>query len=346
MKIASLLPPAVQLDDAASCLRIIDQTRLPGNLVLRELFTLADVFEAIYLLQVRGAPAIGIAAAYGLYLHLKKSAAADKPTLLAELSSAQSYLNSARPTAVNLSWALARMAATAASCNGSPQQIKATLLQEAIAIEAEDAAICRAIGHYGLGLIEDGYSILTHCNAGHLATARYGTALAPIYLALEQGYNLKIYCDETRPLLQGARLTAFELAQVGANVTLLCDNMAASLMAQGEIDAIFVGGDRVAQNGDVANKIGTLGLAVLAKHFGVPFYVCAPSSTIDINCPSGADIIIEQRPAEEVTELMFKERLAPEGINVYNPSFDVTPNQLITAIITERGVVRAPYGFK
>lgn len=345
MKIADLLPPSVRLDDAADKLIIIDQTQLPGRLIFRELTTLAEVYEAIYLLQVRGAPAIGIAAAYGLYLQMKKSTADCKAAFLHELAEAARYLNSARPTAVNLSWALQRLAKAAEAGPDEPAALKEALHQEACAIQEEDAATCHAIGRHGLALIADGDGILTHCNAGHLATARYGTALAPLYLALEQGYRLKIYADETRPLLQGARLTAFELQLAGADVTLLCDNMAASLMALGRIQAVFVGADRIAANGDSANKTGTLGLAVLARHFAIPFYVCAPTSTLDSACPSGQNIVIEERPAREVTELMFKERLAPPAIAVYNPAFDVTPAALISAIITERGIHRPPYHF-
>ena len=264
------------------------------------------------------------------------------------------YLNSARPTAVNLSWALRRMddvcrqVLDEVSGSGSDMAdmmaaVTDRLRDEAKAIHAEDIQTCRKIGEYGLGLIKPGDGILTHCNAGQLATSKYGTATAPMYLAHEKGYGLHIYCDETRPLLQGARLTAHELAAAGMDVTLQCDNMAASLMKQGKIDAIFVGCDRMAANGDFANKIGTLGVAVIAARYNVPFYVCVPVSSIDMNTPDGSGIVIEQRPDTEVTEMWYEKRMAPEGINVYNPAFDVTDHELVTAVITECGIARAPF---
>jgi len=340
MKIAELLPPAVAWDEAAGRLNIIDQTLLPGRLRQISLSGAEQVYAAIRSLQVRGAPAIGLAAAFGLYLAMMDCTAADKPAFMAELARRQQYLNSARPTAVNLSWALERLAQAAQACPAQDSEtLKQTLLREAQAIAAEDAACCRAIGAHGLSLLKEGGAILTHCNAGHLATAAYGTALAPYYCAQEQGMKLKIYCDETRPLLQGARLTAFELSQAGADVTLLCDNMAASLLAAGAIDSVWVGADRIAANGDTANKTGTLNLAVLAKHFNIPFYVCAPTSTFDAATPSGAAIVIEQRPPQEVTEMWFSEPMAPAGIQVYNPAFDVTPASLISAFITEKGII-------
>ena len=334
-----LLPPAVALDDDNSILKVIDQTLLPGQLRIIGLRAIEEVHEAISSLRVRGAPAIGIAAAYGLYLSLKDSPAAEKNAFLAQLHTDLEYLAACRPTAVNLRWAVERLRRAAVSCTDETVSgLKQALLAEARAIEAEDAAACRAIGEHGLTLLRDGDGLLTHCNAGHLATARYGTALAPIYCAIARGMKLKIYCDETRPLLQGARLTAFELMHAGADVTLLCDNMAASLMAQGRINSIWVGADRIAANGDTANKIGTLGLAVLARHFGLPFYVCAPSSTIDTATPEGSRIEIEQRAPQEVTELWYTERMAPAGVGVYNPAFDITPATLISAIITEKGI--------
>jgi methylthioribose-1-phosphate isomerase len=298
-------------------------------------------------LRVRGAPAIGLAAAYGLYLAMRPSRAGDKRAFMAELTRQQSWLASARPTAVNLSWALARLRQAAQECPAQDTLVlEQVLLAEAQALAVEDAACCRAIGDYGLTLLREGDSLLTHCNAGRLASAAYGTALAPIYRALERGMRLRIYCGETRPLLQGARLTAFELQQAGAQVTLLCDNMAASLLAEGLISSVWVGADRVAANGDTANKTGTLALAVLARHFGVPFYVCAPLSSVDTASPSGARIEIEQRPAEEVTEMWFNERLAPPDIEVYNPAFDVTPAALISAIVTEQGIIYPPFSFR
>ncbi|MCL1905987.1 MAG: S-methyl-5-thioribose-1-phosphate isomerase, partial [Clostridiales bacterium] len=301
MDIAELLPPAVKWNGAADALDIIDQTLLPGRLQIASLCSEKEVYAAIRALRVRGAPAIGIAAAYGLYLAMRHSAAADKPGFLAELEQKRRYLSLARPTAVNLSWALDRAAQAAHNCScRDTQGLKQALLDEATAIAEQETACCRSIGSYGLTLLKEGDSILTHCNAGHLATAAYGTALAPVYCALERGIKLKIYCGETRPLLQGARLTAYELGKAGADVTLLCDNMAASLMAAGKIDSVWVGADRIAANGDTANKTGTLALSVLARHFDIPLYVCAPYSTVSADTPTGAGIEIEQRPAEEV----------------------------------------------
>lgn len=254
-----------------------------------------------------------------------------------------------RPTAVNLFWALDRMRARAEALLGASgegvetEAAKRALLDEAAAIQAEDEETCRLIGEHALELFEDGMGVLTHCNAGGLATARYGTALAPMYLAKEKGIALKVFADETRPVLQGARLTAFELQQAGVDVTLICDNMAGAVMAKGWVQAVIVGTDRVAANGDVANKIGTYSVAVLAKAHGIPFYVACPMSTIDLNTPSGADIPIEERHEDEITQ-GFGKRTAPVGVKVYNPAFDVTPNEYVTAIITEKGVVRAPYG--
>ncbi|MCL1975573.1 MAG: S-methyl-5-thioribose-1-phosphate isomerase [Firmicutes bacterium] len=320
-------------------LSIIDQTQLPGSLCIINLENAEQVYAAICNLQVRGAPAIGIAAAFGLYLAMRFSFAKDKATFLFELTQKQRYLCSSRPTAVNLSWALARLKQAVINCSTQNiETLKEVLLIEAQAIEKEDAACCRAIGLYGLSLLNDGDSLLTHCNAGHLATAAFGTALAPIYCGLEQGLELKVYCGETRPLLQGARLTAYELKNAGVDVTLLCDNMSASLMAAGKIDSVWVGADRIALNGDTANKTGTLALAVLAHYYNVPFYVCAPYSTLDTVASSGAEIVIEQREPAEVTEMWFKERIAPPDITVYNPAFDITPVELISAIITDQGI--------
>jgi len=346
MNITELLPPAVAWNTAAGRLNIIDQTLLPGRLSIISLDGAEQVYAAICGMKVRGAPAIGLAAAYGLYLAMKASHTTDKSSFMAELTLQKQYLNSARPTAVNLNWALTRLEQAAACCpTDDTTALKRILLTEAHTIAAQDAACCRAIGAYGLTLLKEGDNLLTHCNAGHLATAAFGTALAPLYCALEQGIKLRIYCDETRPLLQGARLTAFELKKAGADVTLLCDNMAASLMAAGRINSVWVGADRIAANGDTANKTGTLALAVLAKHFNLPFYVCAPFSTIDVTAPTGEHIIIEQRAPEEVTEMWFKERMAPARIAVYNPAFDMTPAALISAVITEQGIIYPPYAF-
>ena len=338
----------VALVDEDDAIEIIDQTLLPGTIETIRLHTGKEIWDAIYLLQVRGAPAIGVTAGFGLYLLMKHSEAASYEEFMEELKEKSDYLNSSRPTAVNLSWALKRMESHVVEFTESGKSFDsaktiAEMRAESERIKAEDIDVCRRIGENGLTLIKDGYGLLTHCNAGQLATCKYGTATAPMYLAHEKGMNIKVYCDETRPLLQGARLTAFELHSAGIDTTLLCDNMSASLMKTGAINAIFVGCDRVAANGDVANKIGTSVVATVAKRYGIPFYVCAPTSTIDINTKTGDDINIEQRKPEEVTEMWYKERMAPEGVKVYNPAFDVTDNELITGIVTEYGVLKAPY---
>ncbi len=337
----------VALDEEAGSVVIIDQTLLPGRTELIHLKTAEEMWDAIYLLKVRGAPAIGVAAALGLYLLSRDIQAEDFETFFAKLQEYRKYLDSSRPTAVNLSWALKRMADRAWRAGReegrSVAEVKEVLREEALQIRAEDIEVCRRIGEHGLGLVKPGDGILTHCNAGQLATVKYGTATAPIYLGQERGYHFRVYADETRPLLQGARLTAYELASAGVDVTLICDNMSASVMSKGLVQAVFVGCDRVAANGDAANKIGTSVVAAVAKLYHVPVYVCAPTSTIDMNTPTGADITIEQRPAEEVTEMWYRERMAPEGIKVYNPAFDVTDHTLIAGIVTEHGVARAPY---
>ncbi len=334
----------VTLDDEASALVIVDQTRLPNERKILRLETQKEIWDAIYLLQVRGAPAIGVAAAYGIYLAAKAIDTSDYDVFEKQFFAARSYLNSSRPTAVNLSWALARMGDIVSAGRGSSvAEIKRRLLAEARSIQTEDIEMCRRIGEHGLSLLKPGMGLLTHCNAGQLATSRYGTATAPMYLGHERGYGFHIFCDETRPLLQGARLTAYELSEAGMDVTLLCDGMAASAMKNGWVDAVFTGADRVAENGDSANKIGTLPLAIAAKRFSIPFYICAPSSTVDLNTPTGKEIRIEERPAEEVTTMWYKERMAPEEVKVYNPAFDVTDADLITAIITERGVHYPPF---
>lgn len=334
----------VELDDVNSSLVIIDQTKLPTLTEIVNLKTAEEIWDAIYLLKVRGAPAIGVAAAFGIYLLAKKIETEDYAVFYEEFCKQKEYLNSSRPTAVNLSWALNRMEQVCnANRDKSVAQIKELLKREAISIKEEDIQVCKAIGEYGLTLLKPGDGILTHCNAGQLATCKYGTATAPIYLGLERGYNFRVFADETRPLLQGARLTAYELHSAGIDVTLICDNMSATVMRNGWINAVFVGCDRVAANGDVANKIGTSVVATVAKRYNVPFYVCAPTSTIDMSTPTGADITIEQRPAHEVTDMWYKERMAPEGIKVFNPAFDVTDHDLITGIVTEHGIARAPY---
>lgn len=334
----------VNLDDEKNALVIIDQTQLPGRVEILHLTELEDIFEAIYLLKVRGAPAIGVAAAIGVYLAAKKIKQEDFDAFYAEFKKAKDRLAASRPTAVNLFWALDRMEKVVLDNKDKPvEQIKKLLHDEAVEIREEDIRVCRAIGEYGLTLIKDGDGILTHCNAGQLATVKYGTALAPIHLGVEKGMNFKVFTDETRPLLQGARLSAFELHSNGVDTTVICDNMASQVMKNGWVQAIFVGCDRVAANGDVCNKIGTSAVAILAKHYGIPFYVCAPTSTIDMEIAHGDDIPIEERPPHEVTEMWYKECMAPKGVKVYNPAFDVSENQLVTAIITEFGIVRAPY---
>lgn len=349
----------VELDDNDSSVVIIDQTKLPGTTEIIRLHTAQEIWDAIYLLKVRGAPAIGVAAAFGIYVLAKgivKDAGYDSVSDAAEMDfgdfyekfkEQKEYLNSSRPTAVNLSWALNRMEAVCLKAGRdekkSVTEVLEILHKEAVEIKEEDTWVCKMIGEYGLELVKPGDGILTHCNAGQLATSKYGTATAPIYLGHERGYNFRVFADETRPLLQGARLTAYELHSSGVDVTLICDNMSAMVMKNGWVNAVFVGCDRVAANGDAANKIGTSVVATVAKRYGVPFYVCAPTSTIDYDTPTGAEIKIEQRPAEEVTEMWYKERMAPEGVKVFNPAFDVTDNELISAIVTEYGVARAPF---
>ncbi|RKP54163.1 S-methyl-5-thioribose-1-phosphate isomerase [Cohnella endophytica] len=325
-------------------LSLLDQRLLPEETIYLRLSTPREVWEAIRELKVRGAPAIGIAAAYGVVLGAREHSGT-QDSWLPEVIRHAEYLATSRPTAVNLFWALDRMKAKAKTLSdtGTPtSEAVQALLDEARLIQAEDESTNRLIGEHALALFEDGMGVLTHCNAGGLATAKYGTALAPFYLALEQGIHLKVFADETRPVLQGARLTAFELQQAGVDVTLICDNMAGHVMSKGWIQAVIVGTDRVAANGDVANKIGTYSVAVLAKAHNIPFYVACPLSTIDLSTPTGADIPIEERHSDEVT-FGFGKRTAPQGVAVYNPAFDITPNELVTAIITEKGIIRAPY---
>jgi len=322
---------------------ILDQTKLPELTEFIRLEKVEDVWDAIFHLKLRGAPAIGIAAAYGLYLAVRDIHTENFDEFWNQVKRHSDYIASSRPTAVNLFWALKRMEKTVLdNRDRKVEQIKAALLNEANNIRNEDEAMCRAIGENGITLLRNGMTVLTHCNAGSLATAKYGTALSPIYLAKEKGWDIKVFVDETRPLLQGARLTAWELNQAGVDVTLICDNMAAMVMAKGWIDAVIVGCDRVAANGDTANKIGTYGVAVLAKAHNIPFYVAGPTSTIDMAARTGDDIPIEERDEREIT-CGFGKRTAPEGIKVFNPAFDVTPNEYITAIITEKGIIRPPF---
>ena len=334
----------VALDERADALIILDQTKLPAEVKFLRLTEQKEIWRAIYLLQVRGAPAIGVAAAFGLYLAAKNIRADTWQEFFPPFHAAKEYLNSSRPTAVNLSWALNRMEQVAvANQNKTGPELKELLRKEAVAIKAEDVWMCRQIGEHGLTLLKDGDGILTHCNAGQLATSKYGTALAPIHLGRERGMNFKVFCDETRPLLQGIRLSAFELLADGVDTTVICDNMAAQVMKSGRVNAVLVGCDRVAANGDACNKIGTSGLAILAKHYGIPLYVMATTSTIDLSIETGDDIVIEQRPAEEVTEMWYRQRMAPQGIKVYNPAFDVADHELITALVTEYGIARPPF---
>ncbi|MET3503985.1 methylthioribose-1-phosphate isomerase [Halalkalibacter oceani] len=337
---------SVILNETGEAVVILDQTLLPTQKVYQTLKTPEDVWEAIYHLKVRGAPAIGIAAAYGAYLGAKQSGASTSAELYAAFGRVKDYLGSSRPTAVNLFWALERLEkrlVTEMKATADVSQLVAELKEEAEAIRLEDEQVCETIGTYALSLLKPGDGILTHCNAGTIATAKYGTALAPIYLGQQQGYQFKVYADETRPLLQGARLTAWELSEAGIDVTLICDNMASIVMSEGKVQAVLVGCDRVAANGDTANKIGTSGVAILAQHYGIPFYVCAPTSTIDLSCQTGKDIVIEERDATEITTKWYEEPMAPANVKTYNPAFDVTDHRLITAIITEKGILRPDF---
>jgi len=335
----------VRLSADRTCLEILDQTLLPGAVKVLKLSGIEDIWEAIKQLRVRGAPAIGVCAGYAIALTASRIETSDQAGFCEEFLKQKAYLASSRPTAVNLFWALDRMERTMRANLSRPvPEIKELLFTEAQAIRDEDVAISRGIGEIGFGLLRPGDGILTHCNAGTLATAKYGTATAPMYIAREKGWtDLRVYCDETRPLLQGARLTAFELHSAGIDTTLICDNMASITMQRGLVNIVLVGCDRVARNGDTANKIGTSGVAILARHYGIPFYVCAPSSTIDMSLETGGQIPIEERTPEEVTKMWYSQPMAPEGIKVCNPAFDVTDHSLITGIITERGLCRAPY---
>lgn len=330
------------IGESTGHLELLDQTLLPGEVRMLALSTLEGVHEAIVSLRVRGAPAIGIAAAYGVVVGMQSCIAHQATTDIGAASALRAcdYLATSRPTAVNLFWALDRMRRTVERNRGvaSSSELAKQLLREARLIHDEDRRMCHAIGEYGAALFEPGTGVLTHCNTGGLATSEYGTALAAILTAHEQGKGIHVYADETRPLLQGARLTMWELQQYGVPSTLICDSMAAQVMREGRVSAVIVGADRITARGDTANKIGTYGLAIAAKHHGIPFYVAAPTSTFDLSLVDGSDIPIEQRKAAEITDA-FGKRTAPEGIEVYNPAFDVTPAELITAIITERGVL-------
>jgi len=327
-----------------NAIKIIDQTKLPGKLEYLYINDLKTLWRAIRELKVRGAPALGAAAALGLYLGIKDSKAKNFAQFSKELDRVAKYIATSRPTARNLFWALERVCSVVAINRHKPiAELKKLIFSEAKKIIEEDRSACRRMGEFGEKLIKNGNSILTICNAGALATIDYGTALGVIYRAKEKGKRIKVYASETRPLLQGARLTTWELKAKGIDTTLITDNMAATLMQQGKIDLVITGADRIAANGDSANKIGTYNLAVLAKFHKIPFYIAAPESTFDLSLQTGRQIPIEQRNSSEVTSLFFKRPITPKGIKVYNPAFDVTPNRLITAIITEKGVIRPPY---
>ncbi len=342
MNLTAKSPPATLhwVGDIDGHLVMIDQTLLPGEFKEIDCRDVETVWEAIKSLRVRGAPAIGISAGYGVCVALQTVAGGDEQQFYKRLDEACEYLASSRPTAVNLFWALDRMRKKAESLKGTgtPEEIAKALLQEARDIHEEDRQMCRAIGRHGAALLTSGQGVLTHCNAGGLATADYGTALAVFFSAHEHGKQLHVYVDETRPLLQGARLTAWELSQRDINATLICDNMAAQVMREGRVQAVVTGADRIAANGDAANKIGTYGVALLAKAHNIPFYVAAPSSTFDLTLATGDEIPIELRDPKEVTH-GFGSSTAPEGVDVYNPAFDVTPAELIRAIICEHGVI-------
>jgi methylthioribose-1-phosphate isomerase len=334
----------LKLDDTKNALIILDQTQLPTRQVFIELKTIEEIYSAIRELKVRGAPAIGIAAAFGIYLSIKNSDSKTFDSFYQEFKHNKIYLSSARPTAVNLSWALNRMESIV--LKNSHKSIKKLILalkEEAERIKEEDITTCSLIGEYGKVLIKEGMGILTHCNAGHLAVGKYGTALSPIYFAHQEKKKFRVYADETRPLLQGSRLTVYELQQSGIDVTLICDNMASIVMKNGWIDLVLTGCDRVAANGDTANKIGTSGVAILAKYYNIPFYICGPTSSFDMNCRTGNDIIIEERKGTEITDLWYSKRMAPKECKTYNPAFDVTDHNLISGFITEKGIIHPPF---
>jgi methylthioribose-1-phosphate isomerase len=337
-----MLPTIEWQDDGVV---MVDQRKLPGSEVYVRAKTAAEMARAIKTMVIRGAPAIGVAAAYGIALGMRSSQASGTTKFAAEFQKACELMRATRPTAVNLFWAIERMKKCFAACaqaGESVEEIKARLVAEAQHIHDEDVASCRAMGMHGASLVPQGARVLTHCNAGALATAGYGTALGVIRAAAEQGKQVTVLADETRPVLQGARLTAWELTRDGIPTTVITDNMAGWIMQRGEIDLVVVGADRIAANGDVANKIGTYTVAVLAHEHGLPFYVAAPASTIDLATPDGGHIPIEERDAREVTHV-GPSRVAAEGASVRNPAFDVTPNRFVSAIVTERGVFRAPY---
>ena len=334
----------IRYDKAAEALYIVDQTLLPTEEKEIRLETAEQMYDAIRQLRVRGAPAIGICAAYCLYALARTIDAPDMDGFMERLRTYSAYLNSSRPTAVNLSWALNVQLETAeAHRQEGREAVLEALYEQAVEIHEDDIAKCKAISEFGLSLLKEGDGVLTHCNAGPLATSRYGTAQGPFLLAAERGMKLRVFADETRPLLQGARLTSYELQKGGVDVTLICDNMASIVMKNGWVQACFVGCDRVAANGDTANKIGTSGVAILAKHYGIPVYVLGPTSTVDMACPDGEHIPIELRDGEEIKNLWYEKPMALPEVKCYNPAFDVTDHALITAIVTEKGICYPPF---
>ena len=334
----------IRLEDGDRSLVILDLSLLPGKKEYVKLTGAPEMFRAIQTLQVRGAPAIGIFTGFALYVLARRSDAADAEALCREAERNADYLVSSRPTAVNLSWAARRIVRAARSAAPEGREaVLSKMQEESQAILDEDIAMCTAISEYGLSLLSDGCGVLTHCNAGPIATSRYGTAIGPMILGRERGYQFHVYADETRPLLQGARLTCWELSNAGVDVTLICDNMASMVMKQGKVQFCFVGCDRIAANGDTANKIGTSGVAILANYYKIPFFVLGPSSTVDLATPDGSAIRIELRDGEEIRSKWYKEPMAPECVPCYNPAFDVTDHRLISGIITEKGICRPPY---
>ena len=334
----------VRLRSDGAAVEILDQTLLPSETKYLMLEKPDELYDAIKKLRIRGAPAIGIFAAYALYVISRSFIADEYDTFKENVGKQSAFLDSARPTAINLAKQLRRMEKIVDEHSGkSVPHILDAMREEAEIIQREDVEMCLAMSEHGLTLMRDGFRILTYCNAGPLATSRYGTALGPVLLAHERGHRLHVFCCETRPLLQGARLTSYELLRAGVESTLICDNMASTVMKQRKIDAVFVGCDSLARNGDAANKIGTSGLAVLAKHYGIPFYVFCPTSTLDPDCETGAQIVIEERSPDEIKSLFFSEPVAAAEVKCYNPAFDVTDFSLITAIITEKGIFKAPY---
>ena len=346
MTTATGVPSAVELADDGSCVRIVDQTLLPAELKLLDIADAEEMYDAIAQLKVRGAPSIGVFAAHGYYV-LARACASENPDPAAfskRMGELAEYLNSSRPTAVNLSWALRRMhGVTLANEGMDPAELLPLLEREARTIHEENVAMSDEISRLGASLISDGDGILTRCNAGPLGCMGYGTGQGPLFYAHDHGKTIHVFADETRPLLQGARLTSYELSRAGIDVTLICDNMASIVMKNGWVQACMVGCDRVAANGDAANKIGTSGVAILAKHYGIPFYVLGPTSTIDMNCPTGDDITIELRNPDEIRTKFYEKPMALPEVKCYNPSFDVTDHELITAIVTERGICYPPF---